>query len=56
VAPDSVDRIDWAHSTVHLALTRDDVKASPAYDPNDSIDRQYEERLFGHYGRSPYWT
>ncbi len=50
-----IDRIDWADRTVFTALTRDEIKGSPAYDEAAAIDRDYEERLHTAHGRSGYW-
>lgn len=55
VAMHWIDRIDWATSTVHLALTREQVKASPEYFEEITVDRGYEQRLHDSYNRKGYW-
>jgi sporulation protein YlmC with PRC-barrel domain len=55
VAPDWLVRVDWAGRQIAVDLTRDQIKASPAYDPSQPLDRNYQERLYAHYGRPPYW-
>ena len=55
VATQWIDRIDWADKTVFTTLTRDEVKASPAYDEAQIISRDYEERLHASYSRADYW-
>jgi hypothetical protein len=37
-------------------MSREAVKESPEWDDNVEIDRDYETRLFGYYGFSPYWV
>lgn len=55
VAPEWMERVDWASQRVWIDLTRDEIKSSPEYDPTREIERAYEERLYSHYGRSGYW-
>ena len=55
LAPRWFRRIDWGERAVTVALTREQVKASPAYDPAAAPGRLYEERLHAHYGVPPYW-
>ena len=50
-----IDRIDWASSTVKVALTREQIKASPAYEDAMPIARDYEKRLHDAYDRQGYW-
>jgi hypothetical protein len=47
--------IDWGARTVSVDLTREQVKASPDYDPAATPARGYEEQLHAHYGLPPYW-
>jgi hypothetical protein len=56
VAPEWIDRIDWAETAVHVGLTRAQVKSSPEYDPQAPPHRAYEVRLYEHYGRRGYWS
>jgi hypothetical protein len=55
VATRWIDRIDWAESTVHVKLTREQVKASPVYDEATPVRREYEKRLHDAYKRIGYW-
>lgn len=55
VATRWIDRIDWSEQKVFTSLTRDAVKASPAYEESATIDREYEARLHDAYGREHYW-
>jgi len=42
--------VDWAGHEIHTGLTRDQIKASPPWDPAVVIDKAYEQRLHGYYG------
>jgi hypothetical protein len=55
VSPEWVDRIDWSDDSVHVGLTREQIKESPDFDPDTAINRRYEERLYDFYGRPRYW-
>jgi uncharacterized protein YrrD len=55
IATQWIERIDWADKTVFTTLTRDEVKASPAYDEAQIISRDYEARLHASYSRADYW-
>lgn len=50
VAPEWIRRISWKEKRVHVDLRRDSIKASPDYNPKDSGDPGYAERLGKHYG------
>ena len=54
VAPDWIERIDWPESHVWIDLTRQAIKAAPAYDPARSLDRAGEAVTYAHYGRDGY--
>lgn len=55
VSPEWIDRINWNDAKVFLDLSRQAIQSSPEYDPA-ALDRSYEERLYEHYGRPPYWS
>jgi hypothetical protein len=40
---------------VQVAITRAQVRDSPAYDPARMVERTYETQLYGHYGQHRYW-
>ncbi len=56
VAPGWIQNVDWSHSQVQVNLTRERVKASPAYDSSRPVERAYETHLYGHYGRPHDWV
>ena len=55
IATHWIESIDWASRTVHVKLTRDQVKNSPEYAEETPIVRGYEERLHASYRRPGYW-
>ncbi|MBL26352.1 MAG: photosystem reaction center subunit H [Rhodospirillaceae bacterium] len=56
VAPQWIDRMDWSAQEVHATLTRDRIKACPEFDSDMAINRSFEERLYRHYDKIPYWA
>jgi uncharacterized protein YrrD len=54
VAPEWVDSIDWNEHQVHVDVDRASIKEAPEY--TGSFDREFETRLYEHYGREPYWS
>ena len=55
VAPQWVDNVSWPDSKVYVHLSREPIKNSPEYIESMPITRDYENRLYGYYGRPPYW-
>ena len=56
ISPEWIREVSWAQSRVVVALTRDALRNAPEYDPSRPIDREYEGRLYAHYGRPRYWS
>jgi hypothetical protein len=55
VDPRATDRVDWAKSTVHVHLTKDQIRGCPAYDPSggrEALDAAHVE-AFKHW--PTYW-
>ena len=50
VSPYAVVSIEWGENQIRLNVSRDQVKASPPWDPVAVVDEIYEQRLHGHYG------
>jgi sporulation protein YlmC with PRC-barrel domain len=50
-----INTIDWLASRIKINLSREQVKASPHYDPSAPVNREYEIRLYDFYGRPKYW-
>jgi hypothetical protein len=55
VSPEWINNVRWADSRVSVDLTKDGVKGAPEYDPDQPLERDYENRLHRHYGRATYW-
>jgi hypothetical protein len=55
VSPAWIERVSWTDSTVYAGLTREAIKDAPEYIESRPITREYENRLYLHYGRPPYW-
>lgn len=53
--PQWITSVSWSEARVHVDLDRDTVKHAPEHDPSAPLTREYETRLFGYYGRQPYW-
>ena len=55
VALEWISKINVGSGEVHIDLTQDAIKFSPAFDPTLPVNRQYEEVLYDYYGRPKYW-
>lgn len=55
LAPAWVERISWLDSRVFIAASRDAIKTCPEYSDSAPISRDYEDQIYTHYGRPPYW-
>jgi hypothetical protein len=54
VSPNWANRVSWADRTVHLDLSREVVKKSPAWNGDQPVNREYEAHLYDYYGRPVY--
>ena len=55
VSPAWIERVSWEDSKVYVGLSREAIKDCPEYIESKPITREYESRLYFHYGRPPYW-
>lgn len=55
ISPEWVKDMVETDSRVYVDLTQEQIKTSPEYDDETILDRDYEARLYRHYGRSQYW-
>jgi hypothetical protein len=55
VAPAWIERVSWTDSKVYVELSRETIKNGPEYIESVPITREYENRLYSHYGQPPYW-
>jgi hypothetical protein len=52
LAPAWVDSIDWEAGVVRVQLDCAAIHSAPEYSPGRLLDRDYEIRLFAHYGKA----
>ncbi len=50
ISPYAVRDISWEDQQVRVNVSRQQIKASPAWKPEEMIDRAYEQHLHGYYG------
>ncbi len=55
LSPGWIQRVSWKDSKVYAGLSREAIKNAPEYIESEAITREWEEKLFLHYGRPPYW-
>ncbi len=55
ISPAWIERVSWTESKVYAGLTREAIRNGPEYVESVPITREYENRLYFHYGRAPYW-
>ncbi|MGD2073888.1 MAG: PRC-barrel domain-containing protein [Gammaproteobacteria bacterium] len=51
VSPEWTESVDWVERRVDFAVTSEQIKNSPDYDPGAPINREYEANLYDFYGR-----
>ncbi|MGA2215588.1 MAG: PRC-barrel domain-containing protein, partial [Bryobacteraceae bacterium] len=55
VSPAWIDRLTWANETIDIEFSRETIRSGPEYTESAAVNREYENRLYSHYGRRPYW-
>jgi hypothetical protein len=55
VSPAWIQRVSWEDSQVCVDLSREAIQSAPEFVDFTSITRDYEIRLYSHYGRPSYW-
>jgi hypothetical protein len=55
VSPAWIERVSWRDSRVYVGLFREAIQEAPEYIESRPVTREYENRLYFHYGRPPYW-
>jgi hypothetical protein len=51
LSPEWVDEVSWPDATVSVGLSRETIKSAPEYIESEPITREYEDRLYHHYGQ-----
>ncbi len=49
ISPHWINRIDWGEEKVYVNLSRESIKNSPEFNPNDQTVNDYESKLFKYY-------
>jgi hypothetical protein len=55
VSPSWIERVSWADSKVYVGLSQESIRSGPEYSESKPVTRAYENQLYLHYGRPPYW-
>jgi len=55
LAPEWIERISWEGSKVYAAVSKEALQSAPEYIMSEPLTREYENRLYFHYGKPPYW-
>jgi hypothetical protein len=55
VSPSWIERVSWEESKVYVGLSREAIQDGPEYVESRPVTREYENLLYFHYGRPPYW-
>jgi len=55
VSPAWIEGVSWADSKIDVGLSREAIENAPEYLQSRQITREYENRLYCHYGRPHYW-
>jgi uncharacterized protein YrrD len=54
--PQWIKRVSWTDREIYANISREIIRKSPEWNPDQPISRDYELRLHQHYGYAPYWT
>ncbi len=55
ISPHWLETISWHDRLAHVSMTKDAIRSSPEYDPEEPVNRDYEQNLHDYYGRPAYW-
>jgi hypothetical protein len=55
VSPAWVDRLSWENQKIDIEFSRETIRSGPEYTESVPVNREYENRLYSHYGRRPHW-
>ncbi|MGD0300710.1 MAG: PRC-barrel domain-containing protein [Bryobacteraceae bacterium] len=56
ISPAWIKRVSWEESEIYAGLSREAIQSCPEYLLSKPLTREYENRLYAHYGRPPYWV
>jgi len=55
IAPQWIKEVSWVTSKIYVAMTQQQVKDAPLFDPAIPFNREHEKGIHLHYGRNGYW-
>ena len=55
LSPGWVEKVSWEELKVYVGVTREAIQSCEEYTDRMAITREYENKLYFHYGRPPYW-
>jgi uncharacterized protein YrrD len=55
VSPEWIEQISWDEARIYIDLSKESIANSPEFEPEEYLDRAYEERLYDHYQKKKYW-
>jgi hypothetical protein len=55
LSPQWLAWVSWSESSVYVDLDRAAIRHAPEYNPALELTRSFEEKLYAHYNREPYW-
>ena len=54
ISTEWITGVNWHDSKVEVAMSREEVRTSPQYDPQQlSEEQEQEQALYRHFGRQP---
>lgn len=56
LSPGWIAAVSWNDAEVSVDIPKAMVATAPEFDPDGPVDRNYETRIFAHYGRPDYWS
>jgi len=55
LSPEWIDQVSWIDQKLSVALSTDAITDAPEYIMSRPLTREYENKLYAHYGHPPYW-
>lgn len=56
ISPHAVKRVAWEERSVHVGLSKEQVRSAPDIDTAKPVSRQHEASLLNYYGYPYYWA
>lgn len=55
ISPAWITEVSWSEKNIHTAIQKASLDQAPEYDPDQPIDRAYEEKVYNSFRKEPYW-